>query len=89
MILFSHSDSAIQVELAALREMYGLTAAEARLAVQLLLGKSVPAAAGAMGVSVNTAKTLLRRSFERTGTSRQTDFVAQITRGPLGSVRWD
>jgi DNA-binding CsgD family transcriptional regulator len=87
MISLVDPEAGIAVDAAALRQMYGLTAAEARLALQLLDGKDLTAAALAMEVSIHTVKTLLKRAFERTGTHRQTEFVAKILGSPLGLVR--
>jgi DNA-binding CsgD family transcriptional regulator len=58
-----------------LRELYALTAVEARLAVCLSQGKSVDEAASAMGVTVNTARTYLKRIYSKTGVRRQTELV--------------
>ena len=87
MLLITDPDEGVGIEAAALRQMYGLTAAEARLALQLLLGRDLPAAAAALGISVHTAKTLLKRAFVRTGTNRQSELVGKILRGPLGAIQ--
>jgi len=63
-------DAGVEIEAAGLRQLYGLTAAEARLALMLLAGHDLPAAALAFGISVHTARTLLKRSFERVGVHR-------------------
>lgn len=86
MLLIADPGAAIGIEAAALRQVHGLTAAEARLTLQLLLGRDVPAAAGALGISVHTARTLLERAFIRTGTNRRSELVGKILRGPLGAV---
>jgi PAS domain-containing protein len=79
-------DAGIEIEAEMLRQMYGLTNAESRLALALLSGKELPAAATALGVTVHTARTLLKRSFERVGVHRQADFIARILGGPLGAI---
>jgi DNA-binding CsgD family transcriptional regulator len=86
MIFISDPDEDVAIEVASLRQMYGLTAAEARLTANLVSGMDLLAAAATMGVTINTARTLLKRSFERTGTNRQSDLIGKILRGPLGSV---
>ena len=86
MLLIVDPDEAVGIEAAALRQMYGLTAAEARLTLRLLPGRDLPTAAAALGISVHTAKTLLARVFMRTGTNRQSELVGKILRGPLGAV---
>ncbi len=87
MLLIADLDEGVGIEAAALRQMHGLTAAEARLTLQLLLGRDLPTAAAALGISVHTAKTLLKRAFIRTGTNRQSELVGKILRGPLGAIR--
>jgi len=87
MLFIADLDEGVGIEAAALRQMYGLTAAEARLTLQLLLGRDLPTAATALGISAHTAKTLLKRAFTRTGTNRQSELVGKILRGPLGAIR--
>ena len=86
MLLIADPGAAVGIEAAALRQMHGFTAAEARLTLQLLSGGDVPAAADALGISVYTARTLLKRAFIRTGTRRQSELVGKILRGPFGAV---
>jgi DNA-binding CsgD family transcriptional regulator len=58
-----------------LRELYALTAGEARLASWLLQGKSVEEPAAAMGITVNTARAYLKRIYNKTGVRRQPELV--------------
>lgn len=58
--------------------IFGLTAAEATLAVLLSRGKSLAAAATEMGVSMNTIRTHLKRIFSKTDTNRQGELVAML-----------
>ena len=64
-----------------LRELYALTAGEARLTSLLLEGKSVEEAAAAMGVTVNTARTRLKRIYNKTGVRRQPELVRRLLLG--------
>jgi DNA-binding CsgD family transcriptional regulator len=64
-----------------LRELYGLTAGEARLTSWLLQGKSVEEAAAAMGITVNTARTRLKRIYNKTGVRRQPELVRRLLLG--------
>lgn len=64
----------------ALRELYGLTAAEADFAVALRTGLSVSAYAALRGLSVNTVYTHLRHIKDKTGTNRQPDLVREFNR---------
>jgi DNA-binding CsgD family transcriptional regulator len=87
MLLIADPDEVAGIGAAALRQMHGFTAAEARLTLQLLLGRDLPTAATALGISVHTAKTLLKRAFIRTGTNRQSELVGKILHGLLGAIR--
>lgn len=58
------------------RELFGLTAAEARLAVTLAQGLSLVEAARRLGITHNTAKTQLRAIFAKTGARRQSQLVS-------------
>jgi DNA-binding CsgD family transcriptional regulator/PAS domain-containing protein len=64
-----------------LRELYALTAGEARLASWLLKGKSVEEAAAAMGITVNTARAYLKRVYNKTGVRRQPELVRLLLLG--------
>jgi DNA-binding CsgD family transcriptional regulator len=57
---------------------YGLTNAEARVALAASSGLTIPETANRLGVSENTIKTHLRRVFAKTGTSRQSE-LARLT----------
>jgi DNA-binding CsgD family transcriptional regulator len=54
-----------------LRDVYGLTIAEARVAVLIGAGLSAPQAAEALGVTVHTVRTQLARCFDKTGLRSQ------------------
>jgi DNA-binding CsgD family transcriptional regulator len=58
-----------------LRALYGLTRAEARLAVRLAAGEELQAAAGNLGIGYPTARTQLAAIFRKTGTRRQGELV--------------
>jgi DNA-binding CsgD family transcriptional regulator len=61
-----------------LAELFGLTPAEARLAVAVAAGEDLTAIRVRLGVSANTIKTQLRHVFEKTGTGRQAELVALV-----------
>jgi DNA-binding CsgD family transcriptional regulator len=79
-------------EVARLRAEFGLTKAEARLALRLAEGSSLASAAQAFNVKLTTIRSQLQQVFAKTGTCRQTELVATIlsrgygTRGPLWSA---
>jgi DNA-binding CsgD family transcriptional regulator len=58
-----------------LRDLFGLTPTEARLALALLNGDTVREAAAAMGIKVNTAGVHLARIFDKTGVNRQSALI--------------
>ncbi len=65
-----------------LRDLLGLTMAEARLAAVLGEGLSLVEAARRLGIAHNTAKVQLRAVFAKTGVRRQAQLVALM--GSLG-----
>ena len=74
---------------ARLRAEFGLTKAEARLALRLAEGASLASAAEAFDVKLTTIRSQLQQVFAKTGTSRQAELVALLlsrghgTRAPL------
>lgn len=73
----------------ALRQLYGLTGAEARVAAVALRGKGLPAIAEDLAVSVNTARTHLQHVFDKSGTHRQAELVRLLTTVLLGTGQFD
>ena len=65
-----------------LKHLYGLTAAEARLTNQLFVGKSLADSAGGLGVSLNTAKSLLKRIFAKCAVGSQGELLQLLSLGP-------
>jgi len=68
-----------------LHRVLGLTEAESALCVALLEGYSVREFAERRGVSYNTARTLLSRTFVKAGKARQSELVRML--GALSSNR--
>ena len=66
------------------RESFGLTEAEVRLARKLREGRSLQEAAQELGVAVNTVRNQLRAIFDKMGLQRQSDLVRALTE--LGAV---
>jgi DNA-binding CsgD family transcriptional regulator len=62
-----------------LRRLYGLTNAEANVALQILRCEGVAAIAEELSLSPATVRTHLRHIFEKTGTHRQTELVRLLT----------
>jgi DNA-binding CsgD family transcriptional regulator len=69
-----------------LRDWFGLTPAEARLAAALAEGASLEDFAATRGVTLNAARFLLKGVFAKTDTNRQPQLVARLQATPL---HWD
>jgi DNA-binding CsgD family transcriptional regulator/PAS domain-containing protein len=61
-----------------LHALFGLTIAEARVALLLAEGKGVNHVATTLGLSRSTVKTHLQRTLEKTGTNRQAELVKLV-----------
>jgi DNA-binding NarL/FixJ family response regulator len=60
--------------------VFGLTRGEARLANQLLCGRSLQDIATASGVTMGTVRSQTKAVFAKTHTHRQAGLVALLTR---------
>jgi DNA-binding CsgD family transcriptional regulator len=76
------ADARIPAERAA--ELYGLTPREAEMAALLAAGLSLDQAADRLAVTRETARTFVKSLLTKTGTRRQSQFVALLLQGPLG-----
>jgi DNA-binding CsgD family transcriptional regulator len=65
-----------------LRDLYGLTAQEARLTNLLFSGHSLCEAAVGLGVSANTAKSALKRIFAKCEVCSQGELLQLLALGP-------
>lgn len=70
------------VEIDRVAQWFGLTPAEARLAVALAAGDTLQDYAALRAVSVNSARFLLKGIFRKTGATSQAQLVALLTRLP-------
>ncbi len=66
-----------------LHDLYHLTPAEARLAALILRGYSLHAAARSLHVSNNTARTHMKRIYDKTETHRQVDLIRLVAGGTM------
>jgi DNA-binding CsgD family transcriptional regulator len=71
-------EAAAAHEVQSLREAYGLTPAELQLVRGLVNGSSLKELAILNGISYETARTYLRRVFDKTGTNRQAALVGLV-----------
>jgi DNA-binding CsgD family transcriptional regulator len=70
-----------------LRAAFGLSKAEARLALHLAAGASLASMAQAFDVKLTTVRSQLQQVFSKTGTSRQAELVALLlSHGYAGSL---
>ena len=68
-----------------LRIAFGLTVAEAKLAVQIAAGQGIQETATALGITRPTACSQLRAVFAKTNTRRQAELIGRITHlRPIG-----
>jgi len=58
--------------------LYGLSPAQAEVARRVVAGDEMPAIAEALGISLNTARTHLRRLFDKVGVRNQTALVRAL-----------
>jgi len=67
-----------------LRDLFGLTPAQAAVARTLAAGRSLSDVAGVLGISQHTARDHLKTIFEKTRTTRQPQLVALLVRSVAG-----
>jgi DNA-binding CsgD family transcriptional regulator len=78
LLILSNLVSKARPDPAVLREVFGLTHMEARVASVISTGASPEQAAGEMGIAVVTARNHLKAVFAKTGTHRQSELVALL-----------
>jgi DNA-binding CsgD family transcriptional regulator len=69
-----------------LRQIYGLTGAEARVAALLARGYRLDEIAAMLEVAYETTRKHLKQIFGKTGTGRQADLVRMVMLGPGGLI---
>jgi DNA-binding CsgD family transcriptional regulator len=86
LVFVADPDQQIKPATSLLRECYGLTTAEARLAMPLIEGHSLKEAADICGVTHNTAKSQLKSIFVKTNVRRQSELVKVLLVGSSGAI---
>ncbi|MGE0807928.1 MAG: LuxR C-terminal-related transcriptional regulator, partial [Burkholderiaceae bacterium] len=71
----------------AIQSVFGLTPAEARVAVLVADGFTGPQTAAALGVSISTVKTHLKRCFDKIGVHSQTGLARLLGALPVDADR--
>lgn len=74
-VFIADPERATPASAAALRRLYSLTAAEARIALALLEADRLAEVGERLGISISTVRTLLQRVFDKTDTHRQAELV--------------
>ncbi len=87
-LFLSDADHASETPASVLLRLYGLTAAEARVAGEVLRGSGIDEAAIRLGLKRETVRTHLKHIFAKVGTTRQADLVRLLLTGAAG-VRWE
>jgi DNA-binding CsgD family transcriptional regulator len=81
-VFVTDPESRVETAETALKQIYGLTTAEAHLAAVLLQGKSLKDAGHELRIGKETARTHLRQVLGKTDTRRQSDLILTLLRGP-------
>jgi DNA-binding CsgD family transcriptional regulator len=79
-VLIVDDESRPGPDLAALRELFSLTPAEARVTALLAVGRSVEEIAAEASISVATVRTHIKRTLSKTATERQGELISLILR---------
>ena len=86
-VLILGSGSASQIDAAAVRDLFCLTAAEARVTALLVEGYSLQEVASQLNVSIETIRTHTRRVLSKTATQRQGELISLVLRAiPLRPI---
>lgn len=78
-VFISNSQGVKKISAATLKELFGLTDSEAKVAAYLANGNTLNEAAECLSVSINTAKTHARNIYEKTGVNKQTKFIQLVS----------
>jgi len=79
-LMLCDPDIEFEIDQDQLRMLYELTPTEARLSARIVSGERIFEAAGNLGISPHTARTHLKRVFEKTNTARQAELVRVLMR---------
>ncbi|MEJ2122889.1 MAG: helix-turn-helix transcriptional regulator, partial [Alphaproteobacteria bacterium] len=82
-LLLCDPDIELEIDQDQLRMLYELTPTEARLSARIVSGERIFEAAGNLGMSPHTARTHLKRVFEKTNTARQAELVRVLMRSVI------
>lgn len=77
-VFVSDPDRHSEVPTDVLGRLYAFTPAEARIAAELVKGRSIRAIAASFGITEGTVRKALKSMFQKTGTGRQGELVALL-----------
>jgi DNA-binding CsgD family transcriptional regulator len=77
-------ERAVDIDPRLLTRLYGLSRAEARVAVLLAKGNRLEQVAEQLGLTYETVRKHLKQIFGKTGTDRQAELVRTLVCGPAG-----
>lgn len=88
LLLFTDLAQPVAPGEATLRAMFGLSRSEARLGAMMVRGLGLPEIAARYGLSIATLRTQLKAVYVKTGTRRQAELVALLSRcgRPVGDA---
>lgn len=75
-------DAGRQIPTMVLRELYGLTPAEARLVICLFHGESIATASAGLGIATTTARSHLKHVFSKCEVQSQAELLQLLSLGP-------
>jgi DNA-binding CsgD family transcriptional regulator len=75
-------ESGRQIPIIVLRELYGLTPAEARLVLCLFHGESMATASASLGIATTTARSHLKHVFSKCEVQSQAELLQLLSLGP-------
>lgn len=81
-VFISDPDASVDTPDGVFESMFELTSAQARVAVLLMQGNSAEQCAQSLGCSLSTVRSHLKRVFEKTGTTRQSELVKLLLGSP-------
>lgn len=79
-ILVIDTDAGPEPDQTVLRELFSLTAAEARITAKLAVGRSVEEIGAELGITVETVRTHVRNVLSKTATGRQGELISMVLR---------
>lgn len=82
MLFIGDPDKPMEIDQRRLRQLYGLSRAEARVVALLAQGYKLDATAESLGLVYETVRKHLKQVFDKTGCDRQAELVRLLVTGP-------